>query len=341
MTDKIVTLNAAKKQIIALRKIFRGAQGELAAESEKILHSISGDTAEARRILSIAELSGLRNKYARMIEMLHDDKTAQMANRLMDTIYKTNRVTRMDAMTAQLDYYCAQLYGNSANVIKRLLVDTAQTSYLRKAFDFEQFAGHELSWAMIDARSIDVLIASRWSGKNWSNRLWGHVKGFDTKLKDIIGRGILTGEDTHVMAAELSKITNSTRNNAERIMRTETAFVAERAAQLAYEEFDVEKYQYLATLDLKTSEVCRDMDGRVFAREKAKTGINFPPLHPNCRSTTVPEFDDMDNDDMRAARDPVTGKTVYEKDMSYNDWYEKRVARRMEMPRSVGMPLKN
>ena len=34
----------------------------------------------------------------------------------------------------------------------------------------------------------------------------------------------------------------------------------------------------------------------------AKVGVNYPPMHPNCRSTTVPKFSDQQVED-RVARD--------------------------------------
>lgn len=331
LEDKIAVIEDANRQIRSIRKIFRGAQNDLEGKIGRILKSISGDAAEARRIISITELSGLRKQYAQLIDMLDDPKSAQLANQLMDSLYKSNRVTRFDAMLAQVGYYNAQLYRDSAKVMRDALTSSANTAYFRKAFDFEQLAGVELQWATLDARRLDVLISSKWSGKNWSDRLWGHVKNFDEKLKNVISRGMLTGEDTHAMAAELSKLTNSTRHNAERIMRTETAFISERASQMAYEEFGVEKYRFLATLDLKTSEICRLMDGKVFDRKDAKAGINYPPLHPNCRSTTIPEMEDMDLlITERAARDPITGKTVSVKDMNYQEWYKTRVVEDMQ-----------
>ena len=51
---------------------------------------------------------------------------------------------------------------------------------------------------------------------------------------------------------------------ARRLVRTESCFVAGELTARAYEECSVEKYRYLATLDLRTSEICRSLDGKVF-----------------------------------------------------------------------------
>ncbi len=101
----------------------------------------------------------------------------------------------------------------------------------------------------------------------------------------------------------------------------------EQGTLAAYKEDGVEKYKILATLDSKTSEICRDEDGRVYLISEWNTGINAPPYHPFCRTTTVPFYDDEDySDDTRAARDPVTGKTYkVPADMRYRHWHDKYV----------------
>ena len=50
-------------------------------------------------------------------------------------------------------------------------------------------------------------------------------------------------------------------------------------------------------------------------------------MHPNCRSTTVPEVEGMDTSkDKRAARNPITGETErVPADWTYEKWYNERV----------------
>jgi len=64
------------------------------------------------------------------------------------------------------------------------------------------------------------------------------------------------------------------------------------------------------------------MDGVRDAAVGAKVGVDCPPLHPNCRSTTVADFDDMNMADFeRRARDPATGELVtVSANTSYVDW---------------------
>lgn len=84
---------------------------------------------------------------------------------------------------------------------------------------------------------------------------------------------------------------------------------------------------------MKTSDICRHLDKKVFDKKDAKPGITMPPFHCYCRSTTIPYIDGITDgtDDTRAARDPVTGKTVFvESDLNYEEWYNKYVKPHVE-----------
>ena len=86
----------------------------------------------------------------------------------------------------------------------------------------------------------------------------------------------------------------------------------------------------MATLDSVTSDICREMDGKVFPMSEYESGSTAPPFHVWCRTTTVPAFgDEFDHIGERAARDPDTGKTCYVPvDMKYQEWKEKFVDER-------------
>lgn len=69
-----------------------------------------------------------------------------------------------------------------------------------------------------------------------------------------------------------------------RTMYTETAAQADKAER---EQLHIEEYVYRCGLDEKTCPVCGALDGRVFKVSESRAGVNFPPMHPNCRCTTI------------------------------------------------------
>lgn len=73
------------------------------------------------------------------------------------------------------------------------------------------------------------------------------------------------------------------------LIRTSVNQVANASSQQTYEanQSVTSKYRYIATLDSRTSPICRALDGKEFTYGKGPV----PPQHFNCRSTTVPLID--------------------------------------------------
>ena len=180
------------------------------------------------------------------------------------------------------------------------------------------------------------LLEHPWSGKNYSSKIWDTTGNFVNKMDSIVTTGLIQGKSYNVIAKELERAkvgkngNGGLRYQCERLIRTEAAFITEQAAKDSYEKYGVEEYEYSATLDLRTSEICSELDNKVFKVSEAITGANYPPMHVNCRSTTVPVVrweGEETEDDVRIYRDPITGKNNYAKVKDYAEWkdmqYEK------------------
>jgi SPP1 gp7 family putative phage head morphogenesis protein len=102
--------------------------------------------------------------------------------------------------------------------------------------------------------------------------------------------GLVLGEPTDKIARRLRRQLIAVPNNQIKAMvRTSVNQVANAASQAVYSQNQdiTKKYRYIATLDGRTSAICRALDGQEFAYGKGPT----PPQHFNCRSTTVPIVD--------------------------------------------------
>lgn len=113
---------------------------------------------------------------------------------------------------------------------------------------------------------------------------------------------------------------------ARRLVRTESAYVANAAQMHAYSEAGIERYRFVATLDSRTCECCAALDGKVFDRAKAKPGTNYPPMHPFCRSTTIADFGEDTLDGLQRRAKDENGNTItVPANMTYGEWYKKYV----------------
>ena len=140
----------------------------------------------------------------------------------------------------------------------------------------------------------------------------------------------LSSRQKALAGGELTKLAN---HQIRTIVRTSVNQVQNQASQAVYAANSkvAPKYQYVATLDSKTSAVCRDLDGKTFAYNKGPT----PPQHFNCRSTTVPVVDYEGLSKRKGFEDlksPPVGKVVTRpsatgrvpQDMTYGEWLLKQ-----------------
>tara|TARA_R100001530_G_scaffold42175_3_gene32119 strand:- start:635 stop:2413 length:1779 start_codon:yes stop_codon:yes gene_type:complete len=138
----------------------------------------------------------------------------------------------------------------------------------------------------------------------------GHAQGKTNKelIRELVGTRANRFKDG---ALEIS------RRNAETVVRTSVQHVASSARQETWEANRdvVDRYQFVATLDGKTSKPCRTLDGQKFDFGKGP----IPPIHPRCRSTTIPvlaqEFDFLSKGRTRSSE---TGPVDAEN--GYYDW---------------------
>ena len=134
---------------------------------------------------------------------------------------------------------------------------------------------------------------------------------------------LATGEAPDKAIAAISKRFNVSKQNAGRVVLTESAYFSSAAQKDCFNELGVEKYRIIGTLDAKTCTVCGSMDGKVFRMSEFKPGTTAPPFHPWCRCCTAPYFDDMDGVGERYARDVLTGERYkLPKDTTYEQWLQ-------------------
>ena len=101
---------------------------------------------------------------------------------------------------------------------------------------------------------------------------------------------LLRGRHPNEYIKDFKKLTNTTTYNESRLLVTESARVQAESQKLTYlkELGEDGEYKYVAKIDKKTSKICHSLNGKVFKVKDMVPGINAPPMHPWCRSTTVP-----------------------------------------------------
>ncbi len=135
------------------------------------------------------------------------------------------------------------------------------------------------------------VIHSIWckDGKDWSDRIWSNKAVLQERLEQKLVDCIAGGLSKDKAVNELCNLSiEGNRNAADRIVRTELTRIQNAAAADTYKAAGIEKYEYLAIEDDRTSEECSELNGKIFRLDDAVVGENFPPIHPNCRCSIIP-----------------------------------------------------
>jgi putative phage head morphogenesis protein, SPP1 gp7 family len=147
----------------------------------------------------------------------------------------------------------------------------------------------------VSKNKIEQLLKQNWSGTgSFSEKIWGSQEKLAKALEEILLKGFASRDGWEQMSKALADKMSVSYNAAKRLILTESARMSNQALLDHYKETGVEQIKYIATLDMRTSEICRAMDGQVFNIEDAVIGENVPPLHPYCRSVISPYYEDLD-----------------------------------------------
>ena len=211
--------------------------------------------------------------------------------------------------------------------MESLLKETYSDSYYSNVFSVFQERGYGSDFDRVDEKILHAAVKEPFHGKSWSKRIWDDTEKLAKQVDGILNRNILLGKSVDVAVKELKcKVGVEQVQNAERLILTESAHIYEQATLEAYKETDVEYYRFIAILDSKTSEPCQKLDNKRFELDKAEEGVNYPPLHPRCRSTTIPIVDELGEwTKSRSAYDEKGNVYNIPADMNYEEWREKYV----------------
>lgn len=235
------------------------------------------------------------------------------------------RVKRLEAYQAQLKVIAEQLYEEQIIPQATAVMQTVTLdSYLKAAFDISQGVGLLMAFDMPSQRIIDHVLQYPWSGKSFSQKWIDNCADFESILDQVLTKGLVAGSSNQKIARELADKTGQAYNRALRLVRTETNYAHGQAAKAMYEQLGVEEYRFEATLDIKTSKICRSLDGQKFLVKDFTPGVNANAMHPWCRSTTTPVVYE-DRIGTRAARDKDGKKYNVPGNMTYEQWYDKYV----------------
>ena len=326
-------MDKAEKQADKFDKVYEEAKVYLDKEINKIFDKFQRDyglsESVARQVLKTMkdkkDLANLR----RMLEARPNDPNIQRLLADLDSPAYTYRMKRLERLSADLDLMRSSIYLSEKQGSDSFYSDLMKDSYYKATFDLQQQTGLAYHFSGLPETEIKRLQGLKWTGEAYSDRIWSNTGALASSVKDELLVSLMTGRSVRETSQAIAERFEVGQNKARRLVRTESAFFHNQMELLSYEDAEITKYRFVAVLDKRTSHICQEHDNKVYNTADAVPGVNYPPLHPWCRSTTIAHDDDIDYSKLeRRARNPETGKVEYvPADMSYKEWYSKYVAK--------------
>lgn len=315
---------------------------ELAAYYEQALADIQRDIAalygrfakdnklsmaEAHRLLTGDEYRVWRMS---MEEYLQGIENGSVLSEELDTLAMRSRISRLDKLYAETLKALDRLGRKTEDRMTDFLMDAYKDRFYHGIYDVAERTGIMKANVAIDDDTAQKIAAAPWSGKSYSQRIWKNDQQLGVVLRTVVSNGLHRGLSVPQMAKMVEDKMHAGLSNAKRLVRTEMNYVQNRAAADSIKESGMKYYRFIATMDRRTSSMCRAHDGKVYPINEYRPGGNAPPLHPNCRSTIAGSLRDVYNEDgTRTARN-YEKKTIHvPKNMTYESWYNTYIEPRL------------
>lgn len=327
--------DGAKQLEDVVAQAYRQAQDYLNKQVAKLFNRTKQQTGldedEAKRMLNqtvpVAELVELR----RLAKDISNPELQKEAKQRLTGLALKHRITRAEDLKAKAYISAKRVADVQLEKQTSFYIDTIHESYKEATAESiirepksSVKKGHEFK--QLSTKSVENILDSHWLGSNYSKRLWGDTEALAKRLEQLFTVEALTGMSEFQMAKAIAGEFDHSVNVARRLIRTEANYMANQAKLKSWQNNGVEKYQIIAILDLRTSQICRHKDHKIFlVSEAVVNGAEgtYPPFHPWCRSVAS-MYSERLNNIPRKALDPITGKTFDIKgSTTYNEWMDK------------------
>ena len=310
-----------------LQEQFRRAKNEIQMDIERWYQRLAENNgvslAAAKRLLKKKELEEFQWTVEQYVKYGEKNALDPKWKKQLENASARHHISYLEALKCQMQQHVEQLMTEYEGGVTDFLHKTYAENYYHSAYEIAKGTGVGSNFAQLDEKRIDVIIKKPWAqdGKNFSDRIWTNKQKLTSHLHTELSQCIIRGDEPAKAISRLSEIMDVSERQAGRLVMTEAAAISSVAKKDCFQELDVEEFQFVATLDRHTSELCQSMDGKHFKMSEYQIGVNVPPLHCWCRSCMVPYFEDeFTEGEQRAARDE-NGKTYYvPAHMTYSEW---------------------
>lgn len=292
---------------------------------------------DVKKLLNSKELQSYRENLKKYYDRINDLKVNGKLTKEVLTQYKReldelsakSYISRLEALKSQFKYHTMKLGIKEDELLFNGLKNLEDDVYFQSCYDIDKFRGYTFGYAGLSEIQLNKLVNERWLGENYSSRIWKNKEKLIDNINNTLITGIARGFNPNKIAEEMKGNSDSGLYVFERLCRTECSHILNEARMQSYKDTNLNEYEFIGALDNTTCDECGAFDGEHYKLSEKVTGVNFPPIHPNCRCSTAPYFpkDEIDEGadrifgaENRIARDE-SGKSYCVSDkMTFKEW---------------------
>ena len=287
--DKVATKveKEVMKELSALyRDAFRSIEKEVNDFMMKYAVDHKLDYATVTQMLTPIDLAEYNQKIEELYAMYRDTGSEYIKIEI-DRLNARAKITRLQALQDAINVELTKV----THEYQMTLEDTLIGLFTEQYKEVSELLG--IMAPVINREAIKTIIEYPYAGKMFSDRIWDNKDALVKHIKQNLTACIIRGDSIQKMSRQLKKDLNVLYYQAERLVRTETNYAMNQGHLKGYADSGVvEKYEFLAAIDSRTSKLCKNQNGKVYKLSEATVGVNYPPVHCNCRSTVIPILED-------------------------------------------------
>lgn len=256
-------LDQIEKEISANWERFAGKEGVTLSEAKKMAYDM--------------DVKAFARKAKRYVKDKDFSKTANDELRLYNV---TMRVNRLELLKSQIGLELIALSDDLDKYTAETLTKTGLAEATRQAGILGEtvFSNYKTF--------VESVAFGSFQGATFSERIWGNNGALKADLDRLLIRSVTQGKNPRELARELRNIFDSSKYEAERLMRTETARVQISVQEKSYKEYGIDEFEYIA--EPSACDSCKPLNGKIFKTKDMIVALNAPPIHPNCMCSTAP-----------------------------------------------------
>lgn len=236
-----------------------------------------------------ADIRDILKAYGQALDEVRTEMAKIYAKYSVDGKLQVNLQQRY-AILQRLEKKLTSMYQTLGKVdfdtTSKILQNIYSESYYRTAYAIDRGASVNIAFKLLTPELINAAVNTPIDGTMFSDRIWHNKEILVNRLRNLIEKAIIQGTDSQKLAKLLKDEFGVSANESKRLINTELARVVSQANDSIYKQSSVvTQVMWDATLDNKTSQICRHLDGQKW---DVDADHPTPPANPHCRSCLIP-----------------------------------------------------